>query len=68
MKLENVRVEYSNEATINTGNFQNVKPGYTVSVDIQAGENPSNARDILKALVDGWLEEDIKKIREELGG
>lgn len=65
-KFKNVRVEYSNEATINTGNFQNVRPGYKVSADVEEGTHPKEAREALRALVDAWLEEDVAEIQREL--
>lgn len=64
-KLTNVRVEYIIDATINLGNFQNVKPGYRVSADVPDGVHPNEARAKLKALVDPWLEEDIDQHRSE---
>lgn len=64
--LENVRVEYSVEATINTGNFQNVRPGYRLSADLPAGMHPKDARARLKALADSWLEEDIEAIHKDM--
>jgi len=68
MKLTNVRVEYTVEATINTGNFQNVKPGYRVSADVPEGMHPEEARAKLKALVDPWLEADITEYHQEMRG
>lgn len=62
----NVRIEYHNDATINTGNFQNLRPGYTVSADVPEGVHPGVIRAKLKGLVDSWLEQDIEKIRAEL--
>lgn len=62
----NVRVEYSNEATVNTGNFQNVKPGYSVSADVPDDQHPNDVRAKLKALVDGWIEADVDAIRREM--
>lgn len=64
-KFNNVRVEYSNEATINIGNFQNVRPGYKISADVENGIHPKEARAALKALADAWLEEDIEQIQKE---
>lgn len=64
----NVRVEYSMEATINTGNFENVRPGYKVSADVPDGVHPNDVREKLKALVDGWLEADFEQIKAELNG
>ena len=63
----NVRVEYVVEATINIGNFQNVKPGYRVSADVPDDQHPGEVRAKLKALVDPWLEEDIEQYQRELG-
>lgn len=62
---KNLRVTYIVEATINTGNFQNVKPGYEVSADVPEGVHPSVVRAELKALVDPWLEADIAEHRED---
>lgn len=62
----NVRVEYIIEATVNTGNFQNVKPGYRVSADVPDDQHPSDVRAKLKALADAWLEEDVNTIQREM--
>lgn len=62
---KNLRVEYTIDATINTGNFQNVKPGYRVSADVPEGVHPSVVRAELKALVDPWLEADIAEHAED---
>ena len=61
----NVRIEYIVEATINTGNFQNIKPGYRVSADVPDGVHPGDVRAKLKALVDPWLQEDVDEIRSD---
>jgi hypothetical protein len=66
--LKNVRIEYSNAVTINTGNFQNVRPGYALSADVEEGVHPNEARARLEALVDGWLEEKVEKFNAELEG
>jgi len=65
MKLKNVRVEYTVEATINTGNFTNVKPGYRLSADVPDGVDPEEARQFLKATANTWLEQDVDEINEE---
>lgn len=62
----NVRVEYWQEATINTGNFENIRPGYRVSADVPDGVHPSEVRNKLKALVDGWMEADFNEYKAEL--
>lgn len=64
----NVRVEYENSATINTGNFQNVKPLYRVSADVAEGVSPTEAKNRLKALVDTWLEQHVEEIHRDLNG
>ena len=65
MELKNVRVEYSVEATVNTGNFTNVRPGYRVSADVPEGVSPSEVRSFLKDKVDAWLEADVDAIAAE---
>lgn len=60
----NVRVEYSVEATINMGDFQNVKPGYKLSADVPDDTHPNAVRDKLKALADAWLDQDIDEFSE----
>jgi hypothetical protein len=62
---KNVRVEYHLEATVNMGNFENQKPGYTLSADVPPGVHPGVVKDELKKLVEGWLEDEIKEIRGE---
>lgn len=62
----NVRVEYSIDATVNTGNFENVKPGYKIGADVPEGTSPSAVRAKLKATADAWLEQDIVDIKAEL--
>lgn len=65
MKLENVRVEFSTEVTVNTGNFTNVRPGYRLSADLPKDATLDEVRDFLKEKVETWLEEDIDEIRAE---
>lgn len=67
LKPTNVRVEYVVDATINLGNFQNVKPGYRLSADVPEGTHPGRVREKLKALADHWLNEDIDQFRSEMG-
>lgn len=64
-KLANVRVEYALEATINIGNFQNIKPGYVLSADVPEGMHPTEARNYLKSLVEKWLEEDVEEAQRD---
>lgn len=64
----NVRVEYACEATVNVGNFENIKPGYKVSADVPEGTSPHDIRAKLKATVNAWLEEDVIEIKSEAAG
>lgn len=65
--LSNVRVSYNKGITVNTGDFNNVKPEITVSADVEEGTHPTVAKNKLKAIVDAWLEEEIDEIRSDLG-
>jgi hypothetical protein len=62
--MKDIVVEYRNEVTINIGNFENVKPGYTVRASVSEGEDVNSVRAKIKARVDGWLEEDIKEHKD----
>jgi hypothetical protein len=68
MKLKNVRVGYRVAATINTGNFTNVRPEYEVSADVPDGLDPSEAVAELEELADAWLEANTDRINAELNG
>jgi len=65
VKPTNVRVEYRVEATVNLGDFENVRPGYTLSADVPDGMSPSAVRAKLKATADAWLEQDIVEHKTE---
>jgi hypothetical protein len=65
-KPVNVRVEHHVEATINLGNFQNVKPGYSLSADVPDGLHPSEVAKKLRGLAENWLLEDIENYRKEM--
>lgn len=65
-KPTNVRVEHHVEATINLGNFQNVKPGYVLSADVPDGTHPSDVATKLRGLAEKWLMEDIDRYRAEM--
>lgn len=64
--LSNIRIEYSTEATVNIGDFQNVRPGFKVSADVADGSSPTEAKKLLVGLVNDWLEAEVASIREEL--
>lgn len=59
-----ITVEYAVEATVNVGNFENIKPGYRLSAKTGNGMDAKDVRNELKALADGWLEEDVDEIRK----
>lgn len=63
--LSNVRVVYRNEVTVNLGNFENAKPSYELSADVNDGVHPDEAVKRLEALVDSWLENKVAEIVEE---
>ena len=66
MKLKNIRVEYSCEATVNTGNFTNVRPGYRISADVPEGTSASEVYEYLETRLDARLERKVDSINEEL--
>lgn len=61
--MKDIVVEYHNEVTVNLGNFENQKPGYSLSATLEPGENPNDVRAKLRKTVDGWLEQEIDEIR-----
>jgi hypothetical protein len=68
-ELENVRIEYKNEYTINMGNFENQKPGFCVSATVKGvatRDELEEAKRKLKILVDTWLTEDVVEVKAGL--
>lgn len=63
---KNIRVEYSVEATVNVGDFQNVRPGFTISADVPDGVSPTAVKNKLKQTADVWLEQRVEEIKAEL--
>lgn len=55
MTLKNVRVEYSADATVNLGNFENVKPGLKISSDVAEGQSVKTVVNELVELVDSFI-------------
>lgn len=55
MALENVRVEYSADATVNLGNFENVKPGLKIAADVPEGGSIKDTVNELVELVDSFI-------------
>jgi hypothetical protein len=61
------KVKYQIEATVNMGNFSNVKPLYEVEVEVEDGDTPSTIFERVEKLVDAQLEKKIDQLGEELG-
>lgn len=66
--FSNIRVEYENSVTVNTGNFQNIKPLYRISADVIEGVSPTEAKDRLRNIVDTWLDQHVTDIQREIDG
>jgi hypothetical protein len=66
IKLTGIRVEYHNEMTVNIGDFQNLKPGFSISADVPEGVSPTAAKAKLEKVVDAWLEAKVNEIKAEL--
>lgn len=66
VKLNNVRVSYTNRMTVNIGNFQNLQPEFSISADVPDGENPIEAAHKLRQTVDTLLEAEVKRILSEI--
>ena len=65
MESENylhMKIAYSISATINIGDFQNVKPEYSVEMETSR-ETVEADRALLKSKVNQWLDEDIQEIK-----
>ena len=60
---KNVRVTYRIGATVNTGDFNNIKPEFEISADVPDGTNPAEVKDRLKRVADAWLEETVAELR-----
>ncbi len=69
--LYDVEVEVSLSVTINTGNFENIKPEYRVKAKVRDGVHPDEAKTRLEARVDAWMEDYLTRLKAEkrkLGG
>lgn len=60
---DDTRVEYSVEATVNVGNFENVKPGYKISTNVREGEHPNDAIKRCEDIADKWIVRKVDEIR-----
>lgn len=64
--MKNVRVEASTEATVNIGDFQNVRPGFKISADVEEGEKVFEVKNKLVETITAWLEAEVAAIKAEL--
>jgi hypothetical protein len=64
--MKNIRVGHSMEATVNTGDFSNVKPGYSISAEVEEGESPSEVKKRLHTVVEKWMNEELSEIQRDL--
>lgn len=62
--MKNIVVTYAVDATVNLGNFENVKPHYAMSAELDDSENPTEAFDKIKTFVDSLLEAEIGSIKK----
>lgn len=65
--MKNIVVTYSAEATIATVPFENVKPHFGMSAELDEGENPREVFQRIKALVDGLLEQEYAETKARVG-
>lgn len=61
--MNNIRITYNVDATVNLGNFENVKPHYGMSAVLEQGEDPTAAFEKIKTFVDALLEAEIGSIK-----
>ena len=63
--MKNVRVEYGAEATVNLGDFENVKPGLRMSADVPDGTDPKVVIREIRDLVDSFIEHVVAEAKRE---
>ena len=66
--MKNVRATYGAEATVNLGNFENVRPGLTLSADVEEGESVKVVVRNLRELVDSFIEHVVAEAKAEARG
>jgi hypothetical protein len=62
----NMEIEYSLEATIATGNFENIRPGVRVSDTVPEGVKPGEHAAKVKKFVETLFTEQVKEIHADL--
>ena len=63
--MKNIKIEYHQEVTINLGNFQNIKPFYSMSAEVEEGESPADAFRKVRSLVEKLVEEEVAQIQAD---
>jgi phosphopantetheine adenylyltransferase len=66
--MHNIRVEYGADATVNLGNFENVKPSLKISADVAEGEDTKAVVRQLRELVDSFIEHVVAEAKAEARG
>lgn len=68
VELNNIRVHYAVDATVNLGNFENVKPHFAMSADVPEGTSPVDAFNKIKSLCDSLLQREVAETKAEARG
>lgn len=63
--FKEIKIRVANGATINIGDFQNLRPEYEIQVTLADGVNPDEAKDKLQKKIDDWLESYVAGIRKQ---
>lgn len=66
--MKDLEVTYSVEALINTGNFENVKVGYTAKATADNLEERNEVAHRVTMFAEALLEKKVDEIREDLRG
>lgn len=61
--MKDIQVTYNVDATVNLGNFENVKPHFGMTVTLEDGEKPDEVFNKIKTFVDGLLEDEVGSIK-----
>lgn len=61
--MKNIVVTYAVDATVKTGDFENVKPHYGMTVTLDDNETPTEAFAKIKGFCDSLLEAEVGKIK-----
>lgn len=59
-------VGYALRAVINIGNFENVQPEFSVTVEVEDGDDPDKVKAFAKKKVVEWTNENYDDLQAEL--